>query len=192
MPIDGRTLGEAARTFCNHLNEVLARTVTQSRLVLLGPREGERVQVAFRERGGPAAAPLRTVFGLMGLYLGQVCTAIPMGAGQQRLITVRYRYTLTPERSEEPLWRWEYVREWPDDTARWCRHHVQGNVALPLGPTAVTLNDLHLPTGYVTIEDILRFCIVDLGVRPLSDNWHDVLEESYRRFREDFAPRGYI
>lgn len=109
MPIEGRTLWEAARTFCNHLNEVLARTVTQSRLVLLGPTGAERVQVAFRERGGPAVAPLRTVFGPMGLYLGQVCTASPMGPPRQRLITVSYRYTLTPERSEEPLWRWEYL-----------------------------------------------------------------------------------
>jgi len=40
----------------------------------------------------------------------------------------------------------------------------------------------------VTIEDILRFCIVDLGVEPLSANWHEILQESYELFREEFAP----
>jgi hypothetical protein len=46
---------------------------------------------------------------------------------------------------------------------------------------------LHLPTGFVALEDVLRFCIVDLGVNPLSDGWHDVLEESYRLFKTEFT-----
>jgi len=40
------------------------------------------------------------------------------------------------------------------------------------------LNDLHLPTGWVRLEEVLRFCIVDLGVRPLSPRWHEALVES--------------
>jgi hypothetical protein len=54
----------------------------------------------------------------------------------------------------------------------------------------VRLNDLHLPTGFTTIEDVLRFCIVDLAVAPLSPEWDQVLNESYQTFKGDCAPRG--
>jgi hypothetical protein len=46
------------------------------------------------------------------------------------------------------------------------------------------LNDFHLPTGYVAIEDILRFTIVDLEVAPLSGDWDAILKESSGDFRE--------
>jgi len=57
----------------------------------------------------------------------------------------------------------------------------------------VSLNDLHLPTGWVTIEEVIRFCIVDLGVptNPAHD-WDAVLEASYQTFRTDFAPIGEV
>jgi hypothetical protein len=44
----------------------------------------------------------------------------------------------------------------------------------------------------MTIEEVLRFCIVDLGVPPISRRWHEILEESYQRFKDDFAPRGSL
>jgi hypothetical protein len=34
--------------------------------------------------------------------------------------------------------------------------------------TKISLNDVHVLTGFVTVEEVLRFCIVDLGVPPLS------------------------
>jgi hypothetical protein len=37
---------------------------------------------------------------------------------------------------------------------------------------------------------VIRFCIIDLGVSPLSSGWHEVLEDSYRLFKTKFAPRG--
>ena len=52
--------------------------------------------------------------------------------------------------------------------------------------TDLTMDDLHLPTGYVPFEEILRFCIVDLGVKPLSENWNEILTESYRQFQAEF------
>ena len=86
--------------------------------------------------------------------------------------------------------RWEYERQWPDEDARWCRHHLQGPIQLPIGDDPVVLNTVHLPTGYVTVEDVIRFCIVDLEVRPLSNDWHQELEESYRRFRTEYTPQS--
>lgn len=185
MPITGRTLAEAAAKFRDHLNDVLARTVTRTPLVMVEALG--RFQLAFRQGGGPVEAMLGTRFGRVGLYLGQTCESTVEG-GLHRLRTVSYRYTLRPEGAEDALLRWEYEKapEVPH-----CRHHLQGTPALEFGRAGtVSLNALHLPTGFTTIEEVLRFCIVDLGAAPLSEDWDRILRESYELFKGDFAPQG--
>ncbi len=182
MPYLGATLKDAAREFCDALNRVLNMTVTKRRLVEVGPKDQPNAQrqVTFRQAGSLVTATLNTRFGPMGLYVGQVCDSVEMQQGRQ-LVTAGYRYTLTPEEADEALLRWEYVRQ-PEGL--WCRHHLQGPVPLALGRREpVPLNDLHLPTGYVTIEEVIRFCIVDLGVEPLSKEWDAILTESYEKFK---------
>jgi len=190
VAIEGDTLAEAVERFREHLNGLLARTVTQARVVALAHRSPRRaplfVTLALRHGGGAIEAPLRTRYGPMCLYLGQRCESVQRGR-RHRLVTAAYRYTLRGETQEAPLLRWEYERHWPDPGARWCRHHLQGDVPLPLG-AGVSLNALHLPTGFVTVEEVLRFCIVDLGVAPLAADWHERLEQSYAKFKSDFAP----
>lgn len=184
MPIRGRTLREAAQTFCDHVNSVLNRTVTRARLVVFGV--APRIQVAFRQAGRPFNARLQTSFGRIGLYLGQVCESEIGQDGIHTLRTVAYTYTLTPAGADEPLLRWEYVRS-PPPGAEWCRHHLQGPVELEIHGNSVLLDDLHLPTGYVTFEEVLRFCIVDLGVRPQHRNWSAILKRSYEQFKAEFV-----
>jgi hypothetical protein len=121
------------------------------------------------------------------LSLAQTCLTEREGE-EHRLRTIRYRYTLRPDGDSEPRLRWEYVREFSEGNP--SRHHLQGPITVPFGRRELNLNDLHLPTGYTTIEDVIRFCIVDLGVTALSSGWHEVLEESYRLFKTKFAPRG--
>jgi hypothetical protein len=104
----------------------------------------------------------------MGLFLGQTLSATQVTPRRFRLATMAYTYSLTPSGGPEPVLRWEYVRHWPDPHARWCRHHLQGDIRVPLGVEEVTLNDVHAPTGYVTVEEIIRFCLSDLGVSPLA------------------------
>ena len=184
MSIRGRTLREAAQTFCDHANRVLNRTVTRARLVVIDVPP--RVQVAFRQAGRPFKARLQTRFGRMGLYLGQVCDFVLGQDGLLMLRTIEYKYTLTLAGDDEPLLRWEYVKH-PPPGAEWCRHHLQGPVDLEIHDPPVPLDDLHLPTGYVTFEEVLRFCIVDLGVPPLHDEWDAILVDSYRKFRAEFV-----
>ena len=47
--------------------------------------------------------------------------------------------------------------------------HIGGSVR------NVDLSKRHLPTGHVTLQDVLRFAVVDLGVAPLRDDWQAVL-----------------
>lgn len=173
--------------FRDHLNRVLHLTITQAPLSLVSVRKG--FALSFRRSGrlDPAEVPLQTKLGVAHLSLAQTCLTEREG-DEHRLRTIRYRYALRPEGDSEPRLRWEYVREFLERNP--CRHHMQGPVAVPFGRQELNLNDLHLPTGYTTMEDVIRFCIVDLGVQPLSPEWHEVLEESYRLFKTKFAPRG--
>ena len=173
----GLTLWDAARQFCDHLNEVLATTVTQTRLVPVRPRpRAISIQITFRQAGEPIQALLASRFGPLRLYLGQVCDGVPLNEGGVQLRTISYKYTLGTGDDDDPFFRWEYDREMP---GFYCRHHVQGAVPLQLGRHAISLNDLHLPTGYVAFEEVLRFCIADLGVRPRSREWDRILRASY-------------
>lgn len=190
MAIEGRSLGAAARDFVDHLNGVLSRTVTQARLVAVptsGPDESELFTLGFRQGGRVIAAPLETRFGALELYVGQRVASTRTDDGRHRLRTEEYRYTVGERHADEPTLRWEYRRERGDPDAMWCRHHVQGTVPICLGSGELTLNDLHVPSGFTTIEEIIRFCIVDLGVQPLSDSWNEVLDDSYDRFKTDFT-----
>ena len=192
MPIRGRSLAHAVRIFVDHLNTVLHSTVTQTPLSFEVVPSQNRANIRFRAHGNSTTAVLATRFGRMGLYIGQVCGA-PRDADDTYILrTISYRYALYRDGIDEPILRWEYVR-FPGANAQYCRHHIQGPIAVPLADAPdrhPSLNDWHLPTGWVTIEEVLRFCIVDLGVRPLSPNWDSILRESYERFKTEFSPLG--
>ena len=194
MPIQGATLDQAVDRFRTHLNGILAQTVTRHTLTFF--TVDRLLGIGFRDAmGRPTEAPLETRYGPMRLGLTQSCSSTVTGSRHRQLHTlhtISYRYTLAARNQAEPFVRWEYVKSPPRD-ARWCRHHLQGPIQLDVAEHhSLALDGLHLPTGFVTIEEVLRFCIVDLGVRPLSRDWHDVLTRSYERFKGDFAPRGTL
>jgi hypothetical protein len=190
MPIRGRSFGDAASTFIEHLNMLLHATVTQVPLSLEVLREGRSpvANVRFRTAGAASTVPLVTRYGPMRIYVGQLCDSLVDAERQHVLRTTAYRYALFPADHNEPLLRWEFVR-WPGNEARYCRQHLQGPLRVGVMDQAgreASLQDWHLPTGEVALEEVLRFCIVDLGVTPLASNWHDVLSNSYARFRTEF------
>lgn len=173
MAFEGRTLREASQLFKEHLNQLLSHTITRTPLIAMTERHSDLASIGFRQGGMPGSALLHTRFGMMNLYLGQVCDAEEADHSRVRLRIVKYQYKLTPAGVDEPVIRWEYDR-FPTGQGLWCRHHVQGPMPLSLGPgRPISLNDLHLPTGPIPIEEVVRFCIVDLGVRPLDPSIHD-------------------
>jgi hypothetical protein len=189
MPIEGDSLQAVSRQFCERLNRLLAKTISQQRLIALATF-GPLVNISFRQAGPDRiaqTAKLRTRFGEMGLFVGFICGATQVKRTTVRLYISQYKYTLTPKGSTDPLWRWEYLREWPGEDDRYCRHHVQGDIPVSIARRRLSLNDLHLPTGYVALEDIIRFCLVDLRARRLSTDWHKILQESYQQFKQERA-----
>lgn len=195
MPIEERSLQHAIGVLRDHLNGVLAKTISQARLIVFAVHDIDPPQIGVHLREGTdIGAGLRSTYGDLRLLLTQRCISTAEGRRRRRihrLHTVHYRYAIRAADNDEPFIRWEYERERAE--GQWCRHHVQGPQSLRVAGSEVNLNDLHLPTGWVTIEEVIRFCIVDLGVpaNPAHD-WDAVLEESYRTFRTDFAPIGEV
>lgn len=181
MPIQDRSLGQTSRIFTDRLNHILNNTITQKRLSVYLPDHANEAQINFRQRGSASFALLRTSYGEMEMDLRQLCDAVPDEASSLlTLRTLSYRYAIRPVGAAEPILRWEYVRFPPDETSTWNRNHIQGPIPLGVQNRAgieANLNDWHTPTGWIAIEDVLRFCITDLGVTPLSDDWDQRLRE---------------
>jgi len=84
--------------------------------------------------------------------------------------TAAYAYTLTSSGRELAAWHWH-----PASGVAYPHVHVTG---------AVLDHRVHVPTGRVSIESVLRMLIGDFGVAPLRDDWDDVLAKTERDFIE--------
>jgi hypothetical protein len=87
---------------------------------------------------------------------------------------------------------WEY--EQPGAGDLWCRHHVQlaGDVQTDEGHS-LDLNRLHTPTGWVTVEEVIRYLIHELGVQAANADWSRSLAESESKFFREFAhPEDFV
>ncbi len=199
MPIYGKTLREVVSEFRDHLNSLLAKTITPIPLFPMyvhtevDGEEKEVVKLGFRAPGGGAgSAEIQTRYGPVNLYLGQTCDAIEVeGTNLVRLRTVSYAYSIQPIEMEDQLIRWEYVR-FPGQHSYWNQHHVQGQISFGITDDRdtrypVNFNDWHLPTGWVSIESVIRFCLHDLEARTQleQEQWHRELVESAAAFQTE-------
>lgn len=193
MPIIERTARRCFDVFLDHLRAVVAATVTDRYQIgeILGSKTKTRTIVCFREKE-PIEVPIDTRFGRLYFYLGQALEAEEHPEGYQ-LRTRQYWYRLQPTEGwgEQAAIRWEY--DWDTHRARHPRHHTQLHGELDLGPGAkLDLDKAHLPTGWVTFEEVIRFLIVDLEMKPpCGDKWPDLLEESERVFFEEFTGKRH-
>ncbi len=125
MPIEERSLERAIGVLRDHLNGVLAKTISQARLIVFAVPDIDPPQIGVHLREGTAiGARLRSSYGSLRLLLTQRCISTVAGRGRRRthtLHTVHYRYAIRAEDTEEPFIRWEYERDRPE--GQWCRHH---------------------------------------------------------------------
>jgi hypothetical protein len=191
VPIFGRKPSDCFNRFESHVRPLVAATVT-ARYPLQGLRlrGGRRMTLSFRE-SEPIAVPIKTKFGRLYFSLGQALEAVEED-NRFRLRTRQYWYRLqeAPGYREPAIFRWEYETETAWDAH--CRHHLQGALDIPLGSGTLALDNAHLPTGWVTMEEVIRFLIVDLEHEPpCGDEWPDVLQASEEAFYEKFTGKRY-
>lgn len=166
----------AAQHFADHLNGVLNRTVSDSRLSLIqvpGTNAFQLVRLVDGEQ-----APLELYGSTACLFVHHVIVVEDGRCG-----TESYGYRLQASESKLSwLIRWEYTREAPKPDYPYPLAHVHVNGAFASGDA--TLPKLHVPTRPVPLELVLWHLIVEWGVKPKRDDWQRILEDSM----EGFAP----
>lgn len=59
-------------------------------------------------------------------------------------------------------------------------HHLSsrlGPLALGRGARTVALGEMHLPTGFITLADVVRLLIAELGIAPRRPDWEAILRD---------------
>ena len=210
MPIEGRTADDCFQQYREHIGPLIAATLTDKHAVSLRRLPHKpNARPMYLGHAGLKAVPLESsTHGKIHLQLSQDLEAVENDNGKFQLKTQRYWYKVfcgDPQYIDEPLFRWEYVKN-PDPGERWCRHHFQvgkvvdngdgknrAAISVPLGDGQADLNRLHVPTGYVLLEYVIRFLITDLGIEPPCgpDKWETELERSEATFFERFSPKPF-
>jgi hypothetical protein len=166
--------------FREQMNTLLNKTITHARLVYL--RQNDLAFLQFHPSGGDVA--VQVAHGLY-LYLGQTLKAVKEN-GQFRLRTIGYAYRVSVDQGRDNknwLIRWEYVSREPSGPLH-PRHHCHVNGKFHHSNRIGALQKVHIPSGWVTMEEVIRFLIHELDVKSSSPNWDKLLLESEETFRE--------
>ena len=180
--------------FREHLNDLLHVTLTDASLRLLGAERRNRAFLEFRQ-GEEDQIRCAKVGGGYHLFLAQTLEAeetVVNGLQKYRLRTLRYAYRITEGPTLDSRWliRWEYESPKIRPLLR-PRHHIHINTGVNCFGDRFTLNcsELHVPSGWIAIEEVIRFLIQELGLDPKSPDWDRHLHESEEKFREWTARR---
>ena len=169
-------------TFTQHINSLLHRTILDVPLVQIIAKD--RAFLEFRHHGEAISVSLGDGF---YLYLNQTLKAKKEG-DVHCLQTLAYSYRVGQGPSRQDwLIRWEYNSRETQEGARGLhpRHHCHLRAGLPcFGNQELLLAKMHIASGWVTIEEVIRFLIHELGVTPKTDNWDQILRESEEKFRD--------
>ena len=200
MPITGRTPKECFDQFREHVSGLISNVVPTKAILKWAARSDKNLCVlSFANPQHNNAAEVETSAGTVFLSVSQHLSVESQKDKRFRLRTDEYRYALfggSPTQLDEPVLRWEYVsRRVPMKQGAWCRHHMQfGRVhdgralQTQLSGHALDLNRVHLPTGWVLLEQLFRFMIHDLGMRPpCGERWQEELHRSEKLFFEEFT-----
>ena len=101
--------------------------------------------------------------------------------GEYKAQTLAYIYAVyveaeSLEDAEVVAWHWHPLTT----PARIQPHlHVHADHRL----SGLSLSKLHIPTGRVSFEQVVRFLVDDFQVVPQRHDWRDVIAESEERFR---------
>jgi hypothetical protein len=93
--------------------------------------------------------------------------------------TTEYIYRVSDERDDLlAAWHWHPMTQLSGDDAPWPHLHAYGV------RDTLTLHKLHLPTGRVSLEAVIRFLVMDLDVAPRRADWRTVLDRREEQFRQ--------
>lgn len=144
----------------------LNQTITDAPLSLTHVKDRRFAQFAFRDNADmPMAAPL--FGGDLFLAVSQHLEVVQQPDKAWRLRTLEYNYHLLEGPSPDSRWiiRWEYKSHTRQRNEH-PRHHVHLDTVIKTPAGMMDLDKLHLSTGWVTIEEVIRFLIAEMGIKP--------------------------
>jgi hypothetical protein len=106
-----------------------------------------------------------------------------------RLRTLGYAYRIAtgPRRNDPYVVRWEYVSH-ELQNALHPRHHCHFPLHLECAANRrFGLDKMHIASGWVTIEEVLRYLFHELKVPARDKNWDKLLRESEQNSRKRTA-----
>lgn len=182
------TPNRAFRDYLDPLEQALG-CIASERLVAMSPRPRDvgPVYTIVLNNNEPVVlkgkSPIR-------LSAGQLCRIIEyVGTGQvvYKVQLVGYWYILSSQEGREIL-TYHWTPEEDDALMITTPHLHVGSVNIsdtaPLSPK--TFNKLHVPTGVVSLQSVVRFLITEVGVEPRRADWSEILEEA----SEPMSARG--
>lgn len=105
--------------------------------------------------------------------------------GPFKVTTTEYFYRLTtPDESEIVAFHWTPETVNPREVAY---PHLHAGPAITRADSAIAAkraHKLHIPTGRVSIEAVIRFAIDELGAEPATNRWRSVLDDSHSAFEQ--------
>ncbi len=179
-PLTAKSPEKLFRKFKNHLDRLLHSTITEAPLEIV-PLVDDRCYLQFQEKKRRTCKKIGKGY---FLYVGQALWAKKKSKEYElRTLGYTYQISLGPSFDDQCIIRWEYTSR-KLQSALYPRHHVQMGTEMKVGRRQWNLNDIHVPTGYLTIEEIIRFAICELGVKSKKTNWDNILRTSEDKFRE--------
>jgi len=175
---------EVFRKFRDHISGLLNKTITDAPLSLTHRKNSSFAQFAFRdEKESPMAAPLFS--GGLFLAVSQQLRVEQQPDKTWRLETLDYSYHLLEGPDPDSRWivRWEYVSHTRRRDEH-PRHHVHIAAVVDTPAGRLDFDKLHLSTGWVTVEEVIRFLIAEVKVSPKAENWDQELMDSEELFKQ--------
>lgn len=196
MAIIRNTAAECFDVWRAHISKLVCAIIPTDRQMHYAKSRGSWRKLSFTTQGGSQAVPIQTKHGRIYLYLFQKLDTIQTLEQHQRLRVTQYNYKLYPispkAADAEAAIRWEYEHKREPRKGE-CLNHVQFGriereaIQLPFGTGSLDLNRIHTATGWVSMEQVFRFLIHELGMQPPCGNdWPGILCESERAFSDDF------
>lgn len=107
------------------------------------------------------------------LAVAEHLQALPAGgSGEVAVRDVAYLFGIGDESGRELLsYHWH-----PSGPSRIIGPHLHVHADIQLG--TAWLPKVHVPTGPVALQDVLRVLLEELGVEPIRDDWELVLEST--------------
>lgn len=155
-------------------------------------RGPSRYDVSFAPVGARATIRVRGGMGRVDLDLKQQIAAAPADDAYT-IWVIQYSYRVVEDNGRELL-----AFHWHPDGVSPIKHphlHLSSRIApiaLGSGAASVALGELHIPTGFVALGDVVHLLIEELGVEPRRADWRAVLEavsERRRRLTSLAMPR---